>query len=57
MFVKQISNRNIYKDETRNADEAIVDLYSKLRQDDKVPANATENLLDYAYLKQKIRLS
>jgi DNA-directed RNA polymerase subunit beta len=33
------------KDETRNADEAIVDLYSKLRQDDKVPANAAREFI------------
>src|SRR5690554_2311307 len=33
------------KDETRNADEAIVDLYSKLRQDDKVPANAAREFV------------
>src|SRR5690554_1166397 len=33
------------KDETRNADEAIVYLYSKLRQDDKVPANAAREFV------------
>ncbi|HHW79241.1 MAG TPA: DNA-directed RNA polymerase subunit beta [Acholeplasmataceae bacterium] len=33
------------KDETRNSDEAIVELYSKLRQDDKVPANAAREFL------------
>ncbi|VEU80198.1 DNA-directed RNA polymerase subunit beta [Haploplasma axanthum] len=32
-------------DETKNSDEAIVELYSKLRQDDKVPANAAREFL------------
>jgi len=32
-------------DETKNSDEAIIELYSKLRQDDKVPANAAREFL------------
>ncbi len=33
------------KDETKNADEAIVDLYSKLRQGEKVPADAAREFI------------
>jgi DNA-directed RNA polymerase subunit beta len=33
------------KDETKNADEAIVDLYSKLRQGEKVPADAAREFV------------
>ncbi|RJX27134.1 MAG: DNA-directed RNA polymerase subunit beta [Acholeplasma sp.] len=33
------------KDETKNSDEAIVDLYSKLRQGEKVPADAAREFI------------
>jgi len=33
------------KDETKNADEAIIDLYSKLRQGEKVPADAAREFI------------
>ncbi|HKL94848.1 MAG TPA: DNA-directed RNA polymerase subunit beta [Haploplasma sp.] len=32
-------------DESKNSDEAIVELYSKIRQDDKVPANAAREFI------------
>jgi len=33
------------KDETKNADEAVIDLYSKLRQGEKVPADAAREFI------------
>ncbi|WP_026391795.1 DNA-directed RNA polymerase subunit beta [Haploplasma modicum] len=40
-------------DETKNSDDVIIELYSKLRQDDKVPANAAREFLRVRLFDQK----
>ncbi|MBU1141157.1 MAG: DNA-directed RNA polymerase subunit beta, partial [Firmicutes bacterium] len=49
--IYEVFGKSIYmdatfdKDETKNSDEAIVDLYSKLRQGEKVPADAAREFI------------
>ncbi len=44
-YSKALLNETLEKDDTKNSDEAVVELYAKLRQGESVPANAAKEYI------------